>query len=71
MDQSQDGPITWLRSLTNPTKIFPLRTNPHATTIGRADDCDIVLSAQSVSRHHCSVTSSNEGSGGGKENRNG
>ncbi len=55
-----DSPLAWLRSLSNPHKIYPLRSPPHPTTVGRSDDCDIVLPSQSVSRRHCSVQLSDD-----------
>ena len=50
-----DGPIGWIRSLSDATRIFPLRPYPHPTTVGRHEDCDIILSPQSISRHHASI----------------
>ena len=50
-----EGPIAWIRSTMDSSRIFPLRPFPHPTSVGRHEDCDIMLAPQSISRHHCVI----------------
>jgi len=50
-----DGPVAWIRSLSDASRIFPLRPFPSPTTVGRHEDCDVQFMPQSISRHHATI----------------
>ncbi|GMH57890.1 hypothetical protein TL16_g02489 [Triparma laevis f. inornata] len=52
---SDDGPVAWIRSLSDASRIFPLRPYPNPTSVGRHEDCDVQFMPQSISRHHATI----------------